>query len=116
MNLSEAINKHTDWKIKLRSAINNGETIDATALSRDSACELGKWLHGEGMAKFSRCASFSNCASAHAGFHVEAGKVATVINAKRYDEAKQMIAPGSKFAEATSIVIDALAKLQKEAA
>ena len=79
MNLNEAINKHTDWKIKLRAAINNKETVDAATLSRDNACELGKWLHGEGKTAFGQRPSFAKLVAAHTAFHLEAGKVATAI-------------------------------------
>jgi methyl-accepting chemotaxis protein len=116
MNLAEAIKKHTDWKIKLRSAITNHETVDAATISRDNACEFGKWLHGDGRAAYGHRPGFANCVSAHAAFHLEAGKVAAAINAKKYDEAKAMLAIGTQFAGLTGTVSAAIANLQKEAA
>jgi len=35
MNLDRAIEKHTQWKIKIRSAISNQETLDVSLISKD---------------------------------------------------------------------------------
>lgn len=47
MDLNNAIAKHSEWKTKLRSAITRKETLDASTISKDNCCDLGKWLHGE---------------------------------------------------------------------
>jgi len=50
MDLTQAIEKHSEWKAKFRSAISKHETMDADTISKDNCCELGKWLHGESQA------------------------------------------------------------------
>jgi len=115
MDLDSAIGKHAEWKMKFRNAISKQEQIDAATLAKDNCCDLGKWLHGEAKTSFSRLASHAECIKKHASFHVEAGKVATAINAKKYAEAEAMIAGGTSYAQASSAVGVAIMQLKKEA-
>lgn len=114
MDLSQAVEKHTEWKVKFRSTISKHETLDAATISKDNCCELGKWLHGEGKAKFGGLTSHAQCVSKHAAFHVEAGKVAKTINDKKYTEAEAMLGVGTPFATASSEMGTAIIKLKKE--
>mgnify|MGYP002148805600 CR=1 FL=1 len=52
MDLNTAVQKHAEWKTKLRSAIAKQQQMDIVTLSRDDCCELGQWLHGEARARF----------------------------------------------------------------
>lgn len=115
MDLDSAIGKHAEWKMKFRNAISKQEQMDAATLAKDNCCDLGKWLHGEAKTSFSRLASHAECIKKHASFHVEAGKVATAINAKKYAEAEAMIAGGTSYAQASSAVGVAIMRLKKEA-
>jgi methyl-accepting chemotaxis protein len=55
------------------------------------------------------------CLSKHADFHVEAGKVATNINAKKFSEAQAMLdESGSSFVLASTAVGIAIMHLRKE--
>lgn len=115
MDLNTAIEKHAEWKMKFRSAISKKETMDAGTISKDNCCELGKWLHGEAKAKFGSLQSHSACVAKHAAFHVEAGKVAQAINAKKYVEAEAMLNAGTPYAASSSSVGVAILQLKKEA-
>ena len=115
MDLNEAIGKHAEWKMKFRSAISKQETMDASTISKDNCCELGKWLHGEAKAKFGALTSHSTCVAKHASFHVEAGKVAQAINSKKYAEAEAMMNAGTPYTAASSAVGVAIMQLKKEA-
>ena len=57
MDFNEAIKAHSDWKMKLRSAIQAQTTLDAATIARDDCCVLGKWLHGESRAQFGQLGS-----------------------------------------------------------
>jgi methyl-accepting chemotaxis protein len=72
--------------------------MDAAAISKDNNCELGKWLHGEAKELFGKDASYAQCVADHAAFHVEAGKVAAAINAKKVEAADLLMAVESQFA------------------
>jgi methyl-accepting chemotaxis protein len=78
--------------------------MDAAAISKDNNCEFGKWLHGEAKALYGKEDSYAKCVAGHAAFHVEAGKVAAAINAKKMDEAERMMAAGSNYAQASKNV------------
>ena len=115
MDLNDAVAKHAEWKTKFRSAITKKEQMDASTISKDNCCELGKWLHGEAKQKFSVLGSYKDCVSKHALFHTEAGKVASAINAQKYSEAEAMLNAGTVYASASSAVGVAIMKFKKEA-
>jgi methyl-accepting chemotaxis protein len=97
MDLDIAIQKHAEWKFKLRNALGNCETLDAAAISKDNNCEFGKWLHGEAKTLYGKIGGHLKCVTDHAAFHVEAGKVAAAINAKKMGEAEHLMAAGSAY-------------------
>ena len=115
MDLNEAVGKHAEWKLKFRKAIAGQETMDAETISKDNCCELGKWLHGEAKTKHGKFSSYTECVTKHAAFHVEAGKVAKAINAKKYAEAEAMLGSGTSYITASSVVGLAVMHLKKEA-
>lgn len=115
MDLESAIGKHVEWKMKFRTAISKQEQIDAATLAKDNCCELGRWLHGEAKASFGRLASHAECIKKHASFHVEAAKIASAINAKKYAEAEAMIGAGTSYTQASNAVGVAVIQLKKEA-
>lgn len=115
MDLNQAIVRHAEWKLKFRSAISRQETLEVATISKDDCCDLGKWIYGEGKAKFGGLASYATCLSAHRVFHSEAGKVAAAINAKRYQEAEKMLSSDTPYTNASSNVGVAIVSLKKEA-
>jgi methyl-accepting chemotaxis protein len=115
MDLAQAGQMHSEWKIKLRMAIAKQETLDANAILTDDECPLGKWLHGEAKAKFSGLPSFSECVERHAAFHREAGKVAQTINAKDFAQAKTMMDANTPYALAANNFIISLGQLKQQA-
>lgn len=116
MNLETAIQKHMDWKVKFRSAITKQEQMDVATIAKDNCCELGMWLHGEGKTQCGSLASFATVVTKHAAFHVEAAKIATAINAKKYTEAEGMLGGNSAFTAVSGEVGIAIMRLKKEAA
>lgn len=114
MDLAQAGQAHSEWKIKLRMAIAKQDTLDATVISADNQCLLGKWLHGEARGKFSSLPSYAECVSKHAIFHQEAGKVAQAINAKNFTQAKAMMEANTPYALAANNFIISLGILKKE--
>ena len=115
MNLNEAIQKHGEWKLKIRTSISRHETLDVVAISKDNCCELGKWLHGEARQTFGDLAGYKDCVTRHARFHSEAAKVAQAINARHFTEAEASLEPGSSYMEASSAVGAAIMHLKREA-
>ena len=59
--------------------------------------------------------SYRDCMSKHAAFHTAAGKIAEVINAKKYDEANRMLNDGNgDFIRNSSLVGAAIMRLKKD--
>ncbi|HET6787093.1 MAG TPA: CZB domain-containing protein, partial [Aquabacterium sp.] len=107
------IEAHRQWKVKLRSAIDKHEQLDAALISRDDCCTLGKWLHGPGGACWGQRPAFVSLVQRHATFHEAAGAVARKINAGAYQEAERLIGAGSPFAEASTEVGMALTQAKR---
>lgn len=114
MDLDNAIQKHAEWKFKFRNALHANETMDAAAISKDNNCEFGKWLHGEAKALYGKSATHAKCIANHAAFHVEAGKVAAAINAKKKDEAERLLSNGSAYSEVSKKVSVCIIELKNE--
>lgn len=115
MDFEEARKKHAEWRVRFRSTITKKETLDADAIAKDDRCDLGKWLHGEAKGKYSRLSAYSECVKQHAAFHLEASKVALVINAQKYEEAQALLGVGSGFSSASGAIHTALDELEKQA-
>lgn len=114
MDLETAIARHAEWKLKFRGAITRQETLDAKTIARDNCCELGQWLYGEGRTRFGQFPAHAACLSRHQAFHVEAGKVAEAINARRFTQAEDMLKAGTPYSTSSSAVGVAIRSLQKE--
>jgi methyl-accepting chemotaxis protein len=116
MDFDVAVMKHNQWKVTLRNAISERLELDVSTISKDNCCDLGKWLHGEAKPKFGLLSDYVFCVSKHAAFHVEAGKVAQIINAKKFEEAEKMLNSGTPYATASVEAEKAIKQLKKSTA
>lgn len=108
MNLDESIQKHAEWKLKFRTAINKKERMDAETISKDNCCQLGNWLHNEGKSKYGAKPEFSMIVQKHKAFHVEAGKIARLINSEQYAQAEKDLGNGTAYSQASSAIGSAI--------
>ncbi len=115
MNLDESVQKHSEWKVKFRAAIASQDQLDAASIGRDNCCDLGKWLYGEGKSALLGRPEFQRAVDSHRDFHLEAGKVANLINAAAYADAERAIANDTRYSEASQRVAIALMALKKAA-
>lgn len=107
------IDAHRQWKVKLRNAIENRETVDTNTLSRDDCCALGKWVYGDGLKQFGQRASFTDLIAKHQAFHRVAGQVGEMVNQKRYTEAEDALGAGTPFSDATRAVVLVLSSAKR---
>ncbi len=112
MDLNVAIQKHAEWKFKLRNAVHSKTVLDAQSISKDNNCEFGKWLHGEARLFLGSHKSYPNCVAEHAAFHLAAGSVARAVNAGQKEQVEKLMAAGSEFAERSKKVAVAIVELQ----
>lgn len=113
MDLNDALNAHTDWKIRLRRAISERATLDVDLVARDDACDLGAWLHGAARERFGPLPAYVECVRAHARFHLRAAEVAGVINAGDHARAERMLGAGSAYAAASRAAVLAMEALKR---
>ncbi len=105
MNFDNVIVAHSTWKIKIKSAINTGEKLDAAAASKDGNCELGKWLYGEG-SRYSSLPEFQTLKQKHAQFHQAAGLPKS--------EALKLLDFGTSFSQISSQCTHAITVLKSK--
>ncbi|WP_135467504.1 CZB domain-containing protein [Crenalkalicoccus roseus] len=113
MNLDDAIQKHAEWKLKFRNAISKKEQIDIATISKDNCCQLGQWLYGDGKAKYGTKPEFIAVIERHRAFHIEAGKIARLINSGHYAQAEKELGSGTNYAQASSAVGTAIIQLKR---
>ena len=113
MNLQEAMKKHAEWRIRLRTAIIKKEKLDTVALATDNRCELGIWLHGDAKLKLGNNPIYANCVKAHAAFHKAVAEVASASNKGQYADAEKMMGAGSAFSQESNNVGMALMALDQ---
>lgn len=114
MDLDQAIAAHTQWKLKLRTAIARKEQLDTAVVCRDDQCPLGRWLHGEGRMQYGARGTFTRLVDSHRKFHAEVGHVAREVNAARYAQAEKLLDAGSAFAKASTDVGVAIGALKRD--
>jgi methyl-accepting chemotaxis protein len=86
-----AIGAHTKWKSRLRMCIvNKNKCPDSAVAGQDNACELGKWIYGEGQ-RFSDDDEFQQLRQHHADFHSCAATIINSAQQGRKREAESML-------------------------
>jgi methyl-accepting chemotaxis protein len=115
ISLDNAIKAHADWRLKLRTASQQHEKLDADTITRDDCCELGKWLHGSGKSKFGSNPNFVALLDAHKVFHQEAGKVARAVNQNLgTGKVEAMLGADTSFSRASNTVTRLIAQMKSE--
>ena len=93
----KAIFAHSQWKHRLRQAIETGESEWTVADVRsDKGCEFGKWLDDLPPAKKTP-QRYSDLRSLHAEFHKAASEVLTLALSGKKNAAQVAMASGSHF-------------------
>jgi hypothetical protein len=79
LNLHEVLGAHMEWKKKLKNTLNGTDTeqYEASLVSQDNLCVLGKWLYGPGKKLYSHLTEYETLKKIHTDFHLCAGEVLT---------------------------------------
>jgi len=115
MNFDEAINAHSQWKIRLQSALNgtNKETLDPAAIGVDNKCALGQWIYGEAKVH-STLKEYESLKLDHAHFHQCAAEVVRDFQAGNTDKARVALETGGVFHMASIKTINAIRHLRSK--
>lgn len=114
-DLNQAIAAHGAWKRTLRRAIVAQEQLDAATIGKHDRCPLGQWLHGPAREKYGHLSAYRECAGAHAIFHLEAGKIALLVNQRRFAEAEFALNPATAYEAASTRLATAMSSLWRDA-
>lgn len=113
MDFDEAIKAHTFWKVTLRWMINGQRPLDAEKLGCDYACELGRWIHGDGL-EYRQFSAYQKLVREHSRFHAMAAEVAGCIAAGDSTAALRMLGDSGAFSLASAQTIAAIHQLRRE--
>jgi hypothetical protein len=114
VNIDEAITAHAKWKMKLASYISKpDQSLQASVVGADNQCDLGKWLHGEGL-KYSRLPEYSKLVSDHAEFHKFAAEIIRKADSGHKVTADITLGSKSKFASISSTIVLSLMAMKSK--
>jgi len=103
--ISKAISAHTEWKNRLKSAIEMGKSdFKPEIVKMDNQCEFGKWLAQVPPAE-QTSETYKKIKTLHTAFHQEAANVLTLALAGKKDEANKAMGASSKFSSTSSGLI-----------
>ena len=107
MNFSAAIKAHANWRLRLSTYCqgNSKETaVNIQTLGQDNACDLGKWLYGEGQ-RYVSDPRFRELINVHAAFHRAAAEIAAMVQRGRQKEAEVLLNSNDSQYTKTSIQV-----------
>jgi hypothetical protein len=109
-DIEDAINVHGAWKAKFRDFLNGKAGMDLSHVGHTDACKLGMWLEDGGRRKLSP-ESHAQACELHAQFHQVAGSIVHNIKQKDFMAARQALASGGAFDQASHAMCAFLRKL-----
>lgn len=116
MDFDDAIVNHLKWKMYLRNFLEGtGKSLDSALVGSADACELGRWIKGEGK-QYEGTAPYRDLVAKHAMFHHVAAEVVKKAEGGNQKGAKSMLAEGREFSSASRDIVDAIMQLAKEVA
>lgn len=114
INIYGAIESHIAWKVRLTNYLEgrSNEVLHSNEISVDYRCELGKWIHGPGKARFGDVMLFQKMTEEHARFHLDAARVVDAHQAKDTILATQILS--EDFSKHSRNTVDYLTKLHDQ--
>ncbi len=104
---------HINWKLRLQDYLDgkSAEPLDPMMICRDDQCELGRWIHGPGMAHFHGLGPFHQLRATHAQFHHVAADVVQKVQARDRGAAQEVLE--GEYPRISHKVVLALTELHK---
>jgi hypothetical protein len=109
-DIEDAINVHGAWKAKFRDFLSGKAGMDLSHVGHTDACKLGMWLEDGGRRKLSP-ESHAQACELHAQFHQVAGSIVHNIKQKDFMAARQALASGGAFDQASHTLCAFLRKV-----
>lgn len=111
VNLFEAARTHMTWRFRLHEYLEGllQEKLDHEYVCKDDQCVLGKWIHGQGKARFGNLSMFRELVDDHAALHLQAAKVLEVFQSGDKDRAREILM--GEYSQTSKKAISSLTKL-----
>lgn len=114
MDFDDAIVSHLKWKIHLHNFIDGRrQDFDIAAAAKEEACELGRWLQGEGR-RFEGSPTFQELLARHVQFHRTAAEIVNKVVAGDKAGAEELLSTGREFSSASRDIVAAIMRLEEE--
>jgi hypothetical protein len=95
MNYAKAMDAHLTWIGDVWDRVERGEALDPERIGRDDLCEVGRWLHGEGIRHAGK-PEYESFRRRHAQFHACVGRtVRRARSGKRLAALKELETGGA---------------------
>jgi len=114
MDLDTAIKEHDEYKTIFKNAIYKRESVDISKIPKEDCCELGKWLNLVDN-KHGHLNRYKECVLVHSEFHMEANRLASLINSNDYVNSKSMMEFGMSYWLAYNKLAVAIKRLWSQA-
>lgn len=106
-----AKSKHMLWKTKLHSFLTGHETMTNDQAVSHTACDLGKWLHFDGMKHHGNIPEMKTLEKKHIELHA---LVKTIITKKNAGDAKTAEAEFKKLEPISKDIVELLTLIEKK--
>lgn len=114
MNFDEAIKAHSSWKLKLSSYLRQPDgTLREADVASDNACQLGKWLYGDGR-KYASLPEYRALCQQHARFHRAAASVVKLAHTGASTSEATALGSDSEYGVASKSVVSAIMALKSK--
>jgi len=114
MDFDDAMEAHSAWKASLFAYIRNPDgSLTHSAVTDDTACDLGKWIYGDATTAYRRDMEFVELKVAHALFHLEAAKVLWKVNHGEETSEEILVGSRSPYAIASDEVVGHILRMKE---
>ncbi|MDO9221218.1 MAG: CZB domain-containing protein, partial [Thiobacillus sp.] len=109
-DIEDAIQVHGAWKTRFRDFLSGKAGLDLSDISQPDTCKLGMWLGDGGRRKLSP-ENHAKACELHTRFHQVAGDIVHSIKQKDFMAARQSLAAGGAFDQASHAMCAFLRKV-----
>jgi len=111
IDFMEQLTEHIIWNIRLSCFLDGGECISKEQAVSCEKCTLGKWLHEEGLKKYSHIPAINELEGVHCQMHKQVEKIIIAKNSGKISEAEAGLVILHKISDK---VIELLTKLDRK--
>ena len=114
MNMDDAVKAHVGWKSKLKTYLSApNKSLNPADVEKDNNCDLGKWLHGEGV-KHSGKKVYKDLVAEHAKFHKAAAGIVRRADSGQKVLEETALGAKSEFSALSGKVVELIMACAKE--